>query len=163
MSTSFLLLELTKAGAAEAAYRVLLDTEKPGWLYEVMQGATTVWETWEGYVGKGAVDKGDAGSLNHYSPGAVCQWLFDTCAGIQVAGENHFIIAPIPGGELTHAGARYHSIYGEVSSRWKRTENGYKFMVTIPANCTAEVRLPDTEAVRVTSGIYEYDIVKKMK
>ena len=81
LSTPFLLGELTEAGATETAYQVLLNPEKPGWLYEVLQGATTVWETWEGYVGKG-----DAGSLNHYSPGAVCQWLFDTCAGIRVEG-----------------------------------------------------------------------------
>ncbi|MCQ2440241.1 MAG: family 78 glycoside hydrolase catalytic domain, partial [Oscillospiraceae bacterium] len=100
LSTPFLLDVLTEAGASETAYKLLLNPEKPGWLYEVLQGATTVWETWEGYTGKG-----DCGSLNHYSPGAVCQWLFDTCAGIRVAGENRFVIAPIPGGTLTHAEA----------------------------------------------------------
>ena len=156
MSTSFLLSELTKAGAAEAAYKVLLNTEKPGWLYEVEQGATTIWETWEGYVGKGAVDKGDAGSLNHYSPGAVCQWLFDTVAGIRVTGENRFMIAPIPGGGLDHAGASYVSPYGKVESRWERTDSGMNYIITIPANTAAEIILPDGRRETVAAGTYTF-------
>ncbi len=156
LSTPFLLDELTKAGASETAYRVLLNTEKPGWLYEVLQGATTVWETWEGYVGKNAVDKGDAGSLNHYSPGAVCQWLFDSCAGIRPDGENHFVIAPIPGGGLTHAEARCRSLYGEVASRWEKTDGGLKYTISIPSNCTAEIRLPGKPPVTVTAGDHSF-------
>ena len=122
----------------------------------MLQGATTIWETWEGYVGKNAVDKGDAGSLNHYSPGAVCQWLFDTCAGIRVDGENHFVIAPIPGGTLTHAEASYKSLYGEVTSRWEKTENSVTYTITIPANCTAQFRLPGREAFTATAGTHQY-------
>ena len=156
MSTSFLLGELTKAGAAETAYQVLLNTEKPGWLYEVLQGATTIWETWEGYVGKGAVNKGDAGSLNHYSPGAVCQWLFDTCAGIQVDGENHFTIAPIPGGTLTWAEASYYSAYGKVKSRWEKAAGGVKFTFIVPANTTADVILPNGTRYSVAAGIHTF-------
>ena len=132
LSTPFLLPVLTEAGETETAYKMLQNTEKPGWLGEVLDGATTVWENWEGDL-----------SQNHYSPGAVCQWLFDTVAGIRVSGENHFVIAPIPGGTLTHAGAEYASLYGKVKSRWEKTEAGISFEIEIPANCTAEIRLPD--------------------
>ena len=158
MSTSFLLGELTKAGATETAYKVLLNTEKPGWLYEVLQGATTIWETWEGYVGKGAVDRGDAGSLNHYSPGAVCHWLFDTVCGIRPNGENRFILAPIPGGTLTHAKASYHSLYGKVECVWEKTESGMKYTVSIPANTTAELILVNGERRIFASGTYDVEI-----
>ena len=151
LSTPFLLGTLSEAGESETAYKLLLNTEKPGWLYEVEQGATTVWETWEGYTGRG-----DAGSLNHYSPGAVCQWLFDTCAGIRVEGENHYVIAPIPGGTLTHAEACYKSPYGEVKSRWEKTDSGVKYTVTIPANCTAEICLPGRDAFTATAGTHQY-------
>ena len=154
LSTPFLLQELTEAGASETAYKVLLNPQKPGWLYEVLRGATTIWETWEGYVGKGAFDKGSTGSLNHYSPGAVCQWLFDTCTGIRVAGENHFVIAPIPGDGLEYAEACYRSIYGEVRSCWQKTGIGVKYTVTIPSNCTAEVILPHEHPIAVTAGTY---------
>ncbi|MBQ6331535.1 MAG: family 78 glycoside hydrolase catalytic domain [Clostridia bacterium] len=145
LSTPFVLCTLTEAGEAETAYKMLLNTQRPGWLYEVGQGATTVWESWEGDL-----------SRNHYSPGAVCEWLFDTVAGIRVDGENHFVIAPIPGGTLTHAEASYLSPYGKVESRWERTESGTTFTVTVPANTTAEVRLPNGRTEQITAGRYEY-------
>ena len=145
LSTPFLPEVLTEAGEAETAYRMLVNTQCPGWLYEVEQGTTTVWETWEGDL-----------SRNHYSPGVVCQWLFDTVAGIRVDGENHFVIAPIPGGTLTHAEASYVSLYGRVESRWERTASGTKFEITIPANTTAEVRLPDEQPKLLTAGTYAF-------
>ena len=145
LSTPFLLSVLTESGEAETAYKMLENTEKPGWLGEVLDGATTIWENWEGDL-----------SQNHYSPGAVCQWLFDTCAGIRVEGENHFIIAPVPGGTLTHAEASYLNPYGKVESRWKKNKDRFTYTITIPANCTAEIRLPDGQTEQVTAGVYEY-------
>ena len=131
----------------------MLENEQcPGWLYQVNRGATTNWESWEGYTGYQGT-----GSYNHYSPGAVCQWLFDTCAGIRVDGENRFSIAPVPGGSLTHAEASYLSSYGKVSSRWERTEKGVRYTVDIPANCTAEIILPDGRQEQVEAGEYVYE------
>ena len=155
LSTPFLLSTLTEAGEIETAYRLLLNPEKPGWLYEVAQGATTVWENWEGFAAKD-LDQGDSGSLNHYSPGAVCQWLFDSCAGIRAEGENHFVIAPVPGGGLSNAGASYRSLYGEVVSRWEKTEEGMCYTVTVPANCTARICLPDGRQETVSAGTYQF-------
>ncbi len=145
LSTPFVLGALTEAGEPETAYKMLLNTQRPGWLHEVEQGATTVWESWEGDL-----------SRNHYSPGAVCGWLFDTVAGIRVDGENHFVIAPVPGGTLTHAEASYLSPYGKVESSWERTESGTKFTVTIPANTTAEVCLPNEQPKLLTAGTYRF-------
>ena len=145
LSTPFLLPVLTESGEAETAYKMLENTEKPGWLGEVLDGATTIWENWEGDL-----------SQNHYSPGAVCGWLFDTCAGIRAEGENHLIIAPVPGGALTHAEASYLSPYGQVESRWEKKKDKIAFTITIPANCTAEIKLPDGQTKQVTAGVYEY-------
>ena len=147
LSTPFVLGVLTEAGEKETAYKMLTNTERPGWLYEVEQGASTVWESWEGDV-----------SRNHYSPGAVCQWLFDTVAGIRVEEENHFVLSPIPGGTLTHAGANYKSLYGEVKSRWEKTDSGVKYEFQVPANCTAEIRLPGGRTETVSAGRYEYAV-----
>ena len=94
--------------------------------------------------------------VDHYSPGAVCQWLFDTVTGIRVAGENRLEITPTPGGSLTRAGASYRSLYGEVRSRWEKTEAGIRYTISIPANCTAAVRLPGGRTETVTTGEYEY-------
>jgi alpha-L-rhamnosidase len=81
--------------------------------------------------------------------------LFDTCAGIRVEGENHFVIAPVPGGTLTHAEASYHSLYGEVTSRWEKNEEGLKYTITIPANCTAEIIFPDGRQETVSAGRHD--------
>lgn len=147
LSTPFLLPVLTEAGEVGSAYKLLVNTSSPGWLYEIEQGATTIWESWEG----------DA-SQNHYSPGAVCQWLFDTVAGIRVDDVNHFIISPIPGGTLNFAKGCYRSLYGTVESCWEKTEKATKYSFLIPANTTAEIRLPNGEKHEISAGRYGYEI-----
>ena len=143
LSTPFLLPVLTESGETETAYKMLENTEKPGWLGEVLDGATTIWENWEGDL-----------SQNHYSPGAVCQWLFDTCAGIRVDGENRFTIAPVPGPGLAHAEAEYLSPFGKVKSAWRRENGRITYAVEIPANCTAEIRLTDGRRETIATGRY---------
>ncbi len=136
----------------EYAYRLLENEEIPGWLSMPKSGAVTVWEGWEG-------PKSDSGicSLNHYSKGAVCEWLFDTCCGIRMDGENRFVIAPRPGGHLTHARARYDSVYGTVESGWEKRDGKIAFTVTVPANCEALVRLPDGSEREQEPGTVTYE------
>ena len=122
----------------EYAFRLLENEEIPGWLSMPRNGATTIWESWEGPSAQGGV-----ASLDHYSKGAVCQWLFDTMCGIDVAGERRFVVAPRPGGHFTRAEARYLSVCGEITSGWRREGGKTEFTVAVPANCTALVRLPD--------------------
>jgi alpha-L-rhamnosidase len=145
LSTPFILSVLVEAGHLDAAYRMLENEEAPSWLAEVNAGATTVWETWDGDV-----------SLNHYSPGAVCEWLFTTVAGINAASENCFIIKPLPGGTLNYAQAEYRSIYGVVSTEWRREGTGYSLTVTIPPNTRAEVLLPNGEHYTAAAGTHTY-------
>ena len=101
LSTPFILYVLADIDI-EYAYRLLENEEMPGWLFMTKTGATTIWESWEGTTAQGGI-----ASLNHYSKGAVCEWLFTTMCGVRVDGENHFTIAPRPGGHLTHAGLSY--------------------------------------------------------
>lgn len=135
-----LILDVLAQYDQDAAYRLLENEEMPGWLFMPKNGATTIWESWEGTQAQGGI-----ASLNHYSKGAVCEWLFKTMCGIRIDGENHFVIAPKPGGSLTHAKAVYHSIYGTVECGWEKTEDGYQFKICIPANTTASVQLPNGE------------------
>lgn len=116
-------------------------------------GATTIWESWEGTQAQGGI-----ASLNHYSKGAVCEWLFKTMCGIRVDGENHFIIAPKPGGRFTHAKARYQSIYGIIESGWKKTDASIICSVTVPANTGATLLLPGGELHVLSAGNYEFRI-----
>ena len=82
------------------------------------------------------------------------EWLFSTMCGIRVDGENHFAIAPRPGGHFTHAGAKYNSIYGAVESKWERQEGKTIYTITVPANCAAEIMLPGGTKKAVGAGIY---------
>lgn len=152
LSTPFVLGTLTEADRTDLAYKMLENEKAPGWLYQVKHGATTIWEEWEGKTNS----PNGSGSLNHYSPGAVCQWMFETAAGIQVAGENHFVIAPVPGGSLTCVSACYKSLYGEVKSSWEKTAHDVHYFISIPANTTAQVMLPNGEIHIVSAGYYEF-------
>lgn len=150
LSTPFI-LDILADIDIEAAYKLLENEEVPGWLSMPKAGATTIWESWEGPNAGGAGE----GSLNHYSKGAVCQWLFESMCGIQIAGENAFIIAPKPGGHFTYAKAEYSSVYGKVVSGWKKLEAGrYEFEITIPTNTKAKVILPDGRVQEYMAGTY---------
>ena len=151
LSTPLILEVLTKIDV-EAAYRLLENEKIPGWLSMPKAGATTIWEAWEGPNST----QGGIGSLNHYSKGAVCEWLFKSMCGIRVDGENHFTVAPRPGGHFTHAEASYNSVYGEVKSGWTREGGKTLYSISVPANCTAEVLLPDGSRREQGLGTQEY-------
>ena len=149
-----LILDVLAEIDSEAAYRLLENEEMPGWLFMPKNGATTIWESWEGTKAQGGI-----ASLNHYSKGAVCEWLFQTMCGICVDGENHFTIAPLPGGHFTHAKAVYDSAFGRVESGWTREGDTVTYTITIPANTTAEIVLPNAFVRTVTAGSYTFESV----
>ena len=149
LSTPLILSVLEKIDV-EAAYWLLENEEIPGWLSMPKAGATTIWEAWEGPNST----QGGIGSLNHYSKGAVCEWLFKSMCGIRMDGENHFTVAPLPGGHFTHAAASYNSVYGLVKSGWTRQDGKTVYSISVPANCTAEIVLPG--GTRETVGVGEY-------
>lgn len=153
LSTPFLLPVLADNGHADAAYRILENEELPGWLYPVKKGMTTIPESW------GGVDLLED-SLNHYSYGAVCEFLFQYTAGIRpnIPGWKHFILQPIPGGTLTHAEATQATPYGEIRSAWKIEDGIFHYECKIPANTTAEVALPNGERHQLGSGKHCYSI-----
>ena len=144
LSTPFILYVLSEMDT-EYAYRLLESEEMPGWLYMVKAGANTIWEGWEG-----------TDSRDHYSKGALCEWVFSEMCGIQVAGENKFTIAPRPGGHFTFAKTEYLSAYGKVFSGWEKTEKGWEYTVRVPSNTTAEIVLPDGRKETVSAGEYTF-------
>lgn len=133
LSTPLILYVLDKINL-EYAYRLLENEEIPGWLSMPKNGATTIWESWEGPNAQGGV-----ASLNHYSKGALVEWLFSRMCGINVEADNHFYIEPLPGGNFTYASCSYMSVYGEVKSSFKKIDNTYEIEISVPVNCTAKV------------------------
>jgi alpha-L-rhamnosidase len=146
-----LIMDVLSEIDGDVAYRLLENEKIPGWLSMPKAGATTIWESWEG-----AGAQGEVGSLNHYSKGALCEWLFRGMCGINMDGENHFVIRPIPGGNFSFATATYDSVYGKVASRWEKEDGRITYKVVIPANTTAEVILPDGSRHTVDAGEYVF-------
>ena len=140
LSTPFILPVLAEHGYVETAYRMLENEVEPGWLAMVRQGATTVWESYNGYDENGHPFKT---SFNHYSPGAVVSFLFSHVAGIQIMGERRFRIRPFPGGSLTKAEVFWDSPYGSVKAAWTLESGIFRFTTEIPSNCEAEIVLSD--------------------
>ena len=143
LSTPFILPVLSDYGRSDLAYKMLVNEEAPGWMHEVVKGATTVWEDWEGTV-----------SRNHYSPGAVSDWLYKYVLGIKIISERKFFISPKPSEDLEYAQGHIDTIYGRVSSRWNHCEEGLKFEIEIPANTSADIELPNGKIEHVDCGKY---------
>ena len=154
LSTPFLCQVLAENGHTDTAYRLLLQDTAPSWLYEVKKGANTVWETWDGINEKGEVHA----SLNHYSYGAICGWLFGGVCGIHLENK-HVTIHPYPAASLGYAHAEYVSPVGKIVSAWKYEGDNIHYTFEIPANVTAEVYLEDGQKVTLEAG--KHEIVSK--
>lgn len=149
LSTPFILYVLEKIDV-EYAYKLLENEQMPGWLFMPKMNANTIWESWEGTQAQGGI-----ASLDHYSKGAVLEWVFSEMCGIKVSGENEFTIAPKVGGKFTFANCEYQSAYGKVKSGWKRENGVTTYKIVIPANTTAKVILPSGEKT-LSAGEYEF-------
>ena len=149
LSTPLLCQVLADYGHLETAYRLLLQDTMPSWLYAVKRGATTIWERWDGIDPNGHPQ----GSLNHYSYGAVCAWLFCGVCGIRVEG-NTVTIRPQPYPALEYARARYRSPLGEIVSGWRYEDGQPRYEIVLPANVTAAVELADGRRLQLEAGTH---------
>lgn len=138
LSTGEICRVLTDYGQKEAAFDLLLQTQCPGWLYEVRKGATTIWECWDGINEEGRVKE----SLNHYAYGAVVGWLIDRVCGIHVS-DGKIMLQPHPDKRLGHAKAEYKSYLGNVGCGWRYQEDCLIIEVEIPCGAAAEIILPN--------------------
>jgi alpha-L-rhamnosidase len=157
LGTPFLLGVLSRYGHSELAYRILLQTSAPSWLYPITKGATTIWEKWDAIKPDGTVQ---ACSLNHYAYGAVGDWMYRNIAGINAAapGYQKIMIRPEPGGGITWAKGSYMCAYGKIVSAWKIVKGQFLLEVIIPKGTTAAIYLPKGHVKNVGPGHYHYQI-----
>ncbi|MCE9615222.1 MAG: glycoside hydrolase family 78 protein [Lentisphaerae bacterium] len=166
LSTGFLAVDkicaaLADGGRLDLAYKLLLNEDYPSWLFPVKNGATTIWERWDGWTPeKGFQDPG-MNSFNHYAYGAIGEWLYQTVAGLDLADDGAGYTAlrihprpPPPGPDgklpLTQAAATYDAPTGRIHSGWKIDHGQFALDVTIPANVRATVTLPGATRTAVT-------------
>jgi alpha-L-rhamnosidase len=147
---------LAENGRADVAFRLLNQTSRPSWLYLVEQGATTMWETWEGYDAKGNAQM----SHNHYALGAVTQWLQEGLCGIMpvTPGYRHMRIKPVIGGGLAYALSEVEMPFGLAKSAWRACDSGLvRLEIEIPPGATAEVFLGKSGVENVGSGSWHWE------
>ena len=156
LGVSCLLHALSSEGRLDVAYRVFLQDTFPSWLFSVKQGATTIWERWDGWTPNKRFQDPQMNSFNHYSLGSCGEWMFNTVAGIgldpEQPGFKHIIIRPRPGGGLTRAEASYDSVRGKIVTQWILKDGNFSLHVTIPPNTTATVELPTKDISSVREG-----------
>lgn len=153
---------LAEAGLFELAYDFLLNEEFPSWLYSVNLGATTIWERWNSVLPDGTISDTGMNSLNHYSYGAVMEFMYAYAGGIRakLPGFKYAIIEPHPDIRIPSIKCRYDSVYGTYACNWEIKEDGrLNIEVDIPFNCEADVKLPyyKEECMHLSSGHYEYN------
>ncbi|MBS4455308.1 family 78 glycoside hydrolase catalytic domain [Tuanshanicoccus lijuaniae] len=163
--TPYILFALADNGRSDVAYKMLLNTLCPSWLYQVKMGATTIWERWDGLDEEGNCPIGDDGtdimiSYNHYASGAVGDFLYKRVAGIEatVAGYREFEVNPIIGGELTYTNAHVETPYGVIRSYW-RLEGDYVHMeIDVPVGTVCHVKLNNQSVETVSHGHHVFTV-----
>jgi alpha-L-rhamnosidase len=170
--TPHILFALSDHGRLDDAYRLLLQTSSPSWLYMVESGGTTIWERWDALRPDGTVntsslttgeESSDGGmvSFNNYAAGAVGDWLYRRVAGIEAteAGYRRFRVAPRLGGGLTSAEGVVVTPYGRASSSWRADAGRFALTVEVPVSTTCTVVLPDGSEHERASGRHEFEMV----
>jgi alpha-L-rhamnosidase len=160
LGAKYILNALTENGRPDVAYQIASQKDLPSWGWWIEQGATTLWEQWNG-----------SESRNHIMYGDISAWFYKALAGINEdpsePGFKHFIIRPQPVGDLTSAEAEYDSIHGKIRSAWKIKDGKFHLNVVVPVNTTATIYVPgepvtadsqegDASRFEVGSGEYDY-------
>ena len=139
---------LTEYGYIDEAYQLFEQTDYASWLYPVTQGATSIWERWNSYTVEGGFNGNNSmNSFNHFSLGAISEWMTSYQLGITreegVAGYKSFVLQPTVGGTFTYANGSYDSNYGTIYSGWTAKDGVMEtYTATVPANTTATLYLP---------------------
>lgn len=155
LGTPYLCHVLSRFGHLDTAYTLLMQDTYPSWLYPVKQGATTIWERWDGQKPDGSFQTPGMNSFNHYAYGAIGDWMYKNVAGINTdsvsTGYKSITISPKPGGKLSSAKGALETLYGKVESGWTLQNGQFKLNVVIPPNTTALITLPKAspDAVKV--------------
>jgi alpha-L-rhamnosidase len=158
LGTPVLCDALSDSGQLEAAYALLLGTEYPSWLYPLGQGATTIWEHWDGMKPDGSMWNAKMNSFNHYAYGAVGDWIYRTIGGISLDPEEpayrRSILQPRPCQGISSCHHKVETPYGALSLDWEVKEGVLHVNAQVPPNTQARLVLPGTERI-LGSGLWE--------
>ncbi len=153
VGAQWLMRTLSENGRIDVAYQIATQKSYPGWGYMVSKGATTIWELWNGDTADPAMNSG-----NHVMQiGDLGLWMYEYLGGIRPDPDNpgfkHIRVRPYMVNGLTFVNASHKSMYGLISSRWRREGGTTTLDITIPANTSATVWFPAAKSSDVREGI----------
>lgn len=148
----WLMRGLTDYGNVDLAFKIATNRTYPSWGYMAENGATTIWELWNGNTANPAMN-----SQNHVMLlGDVIVWFYEYLAGIQNASTNvgfkQIKMQPYPVAGLDFVTASYQSVHGEIKSAWRKTSDSFSWSITVPCNTTATVYIPASDEKSVTES-----------
>ena len=158
-----LMRTLTWFGRGDMALKMATDDTYPSWGYMVRQGATTIWELWNGDTGDPSMNSGNHVMLL----GDLIIWYYEYLGGILALAPGYSVIElmPFPIEGLDHVNCSYRSVSGLIESKWQRKGNLFEWDILIPPNTTAEVYLPTADGYAdkqiLTSG--RHHLTSKLK
>lgn len=159
IGTPYLNEVLSANGYGDTAYGLFLNKTFPSWLYPITQGATTIWERWNSYTRQNGFGPVRMNSFNHYSYGAVEEWMMQYTLGIktdsQEPGYKHILLEPQTNDKLDYVRGHYDTMYGRISCGWYKKGGHTYYQVEIPANTTATLLLGGKKR-ELVSGKYEF-------
>jgi alpha-L-rhamnosidase len=152
--TPFVTWALSETGHVDDAYKLMLQTECPSWLYTVSMGATTIWERWDSMLPDGSINPGEMTSFNHYALGAVADWLYKVVAGLRpgLPGYERLLLKPTPGPGLGWARATLETRHGRAECGWSRDGGRIETRVVVPPGVEADLVLPNGTSQVVGEG-----------
>ena len=157
VGTPYLLHALSQNGYVDTAYGLLLQDKFPSWLYSVKQGATTIWEHWDGKNEKGEFWSSDMNSFNHYAYGSVADWVYEVACGIKPCEEKpgfeKIVIEPHPTNKLDWLSATLKTKYGKITSKWYHNDGKTRYEITVPKNATIII---DGQEYKVKKGKHRF-------
>ena len=145
LGTPYLCYALSRYGRTDVAIKLLMREEFPSWLYSVKQGATTIWEHWDGIKPDGSFWSDAMNSYNHYAYGCILDWIVETLAGINVdermTGYKRFTVTPQLPNEWNDLKCSYDSVYGKIAVELTRGDAGLNVKLTVPENTSCVFKL----------------------
>jgi alpha-L-rhamnosidase len=157
VGTPYILKVLEDHGHLDLAYQLLEREAFPSWLFPVTQGATTIWERWDGWHPERGFQDTGMNSFNHYAYGAVGEWMVRSVAGLAPGEPGYKVIhfKPRPGGSLTRASASLETRQGRAAISWRQTETGLELELEVPEGSTAILDLPGRDPETLEAGSYQ--------
>jgi alpha-L-rhamnosidase len=154
IGTKDLMLALSKIGRADVAFRLLHNDTFPSWGFSIKQGATSIWERWDGWTPEKGFQDAGMNSFAHYSFGAVYQWMVENIGGVRSATPSYkdIVISPQMDEKLSSARVSYRSVRGLVATEWERKGGKLRLRATVPANTTAQIVLPAKSVGDITES-----------